>query len=172
LCTDKDINNEPEILGAYSPANGESVGKNGQIKLWVTDEHPPFIAPNEQVDNSTGAITAPGDRAAKANDGYLFEPALYIAPQTAETGGTPHFPQLIKGWYNNNPVAGGKKVGMQGAPIDPPPAGSNLTEKYSGEDIWDVSSLGLAPGTYIAEFVIHDGDEDRAIGCITITITP
>jgi hypothetical protein len=28
------------------------------------------------------------------------------------------------------------------------------------------------PGTYIAELVIWDGDEDRAVGCITINITP
>jgi hypothetical protein len=172
LCTDPTINNEPEILAAYSPANGQAVAQNGQIKLWVTDEHPPYIAPGEQLDPTTGAITMPGDRSAKASDGYLFEPALYIAPATAENGGTPHFPQLIKGWYNNMPTVGGKKVGAQGAPIDPPPAGTNLSERYSGEDVWDVSALGLSPGMYIAEFVIHDGDSDRGVGCVTIVVTP
>jgi hypothetical protein len=34
-----------------------------------------------------------------------------------------------------------------------------------------VSAMQLAPGTYMAEFVIHDGDLDRAVGCITISIT-
>jgi hypothetical protein len=170
---DEDINNEPEILGGYAPANGEAVGKDGQIKLWVTDEHPCFIAPNEQVDAATGMVTTPGDRTAKASDGYLYEPALYIAPQTAENGGTAHFPQLIKGWYNNDPINGGRRAaGTQGAPIDPPPAGTNLSEKYDGEDVWDVSALGLSPGTYIGEFVIHDGDQDRGVGCVTIVITP
>jgi hypothetical protein len=162
------VNNEPDILVGYAPANGQSVGANGQIKVWVNDEAAPKIAPNEQIDANTGAITTPGDRSAKAADGYLWEPALYIAPQTAENGGTPHFPTAIKGYYNNQPqlkVAGTLVPGM-----DPPPAGSTLAEKYTGEDIWDVSSLGLGPGTYMAEFVIHDGDRDRGVGCVTIVI--
>ena len=54
--------------------------------------------------------------------------------------------------------------------MDPVPAGSVSSQAYTGEDIWDVSSLGLAPGTYIAEFVIHDGDRDRGVGCVTIVI--
>jgi hypothetical protein len=32
--------------------------------------------------------------------------------------------------------------------------------------------LGLAPGTYAAEFLIFDGDRDRGIGCVNIEITP
>jgi hypothetical protein len=170
LCTNKAINNEPEILAAYSPASGETVGANGQIKVWVTDENPPFIAPGEQVDPNTGAITTPGDRTAKAPDGYLWEPALYISPQTAASGGTPHFPQLIKGSYNNNPPTRG--TGTAGAPMDPLPAGSPRQLRYTGEDIWDVNALGLAPGTYSAEFLIFDGDKDRGVGCVTIVITP
>jgi hypothetical protein len=181
LCSNKTINNEPEILAAYSPANGASVPQNGQIKVWINDEGAAIIAPNEQIDPTTGAITAPGDRTAKAPDGYLWEPALYIAPQTAESGGKPHFPQWIKGWYNNNPAtatamkppAGSAAVGVQISGMDPPPAGTPvLREKYTSEDIWDVRALGLAPGTYHAEFVIHDGDRDRAVGCVTIAIKP
>jgi len=78
---------------------------------------------------------------------------------------------VIKGQFNNDPLTSNNVV-VQGAPIDPPPAGVNLSQQYSGEDVWDVSSLGLAPGTYSAEFVIHDGDRDRGIGCVTIVITP
>jgi hypothetical protein len=176
LCKDDKINNEPEILAAYEPASGQSVPRDGQIKVWVNDERAAIIAPNEQIDPNTGLITSPGDRAAKAPDGYLWEPALYIAPQTAENGGTPHFPQSIKGWYNNNPPAGGARppagAGVQVPGMDPPPTGTRLPEKYTTEDIWDVSALGLAPGTYIGEFVIHDGDRDRAVGCVTIVIAP
>ena len=172
LCDDDEVNNEPEILAGFSPASGESVGKDGQIKLWITDEHAAFIAPGEQVDAMTGMITKPGDRAAKASDGYLLEPALYIAPESADNGGTPHFPQLIKGPYNNDPIGSGKRFVVQGAPIDPAPSSINLSEKYDSEDVWDVSELGLAPGTYIGEFMIHDGDEDRGVGCVTIVITP
>lgn len=181
LCSDITVNNEPEILAAFSPANGESVGLDGQIKVWITDECPAFLAPNEQIDAATGKITVPGDRVAVASDGYLFEPALYIAPETAETGGTPHFPQWVKGKYNNMPTAG--PFGMfnpflcapfavvpTGPSIDPPPPGAMLNEAHNTEFIWDVAALGLAAGTYIAEFVIHDGDLDRAVGCVTITI--
>ena len=50
--------------------------------------------------------------------------------------------------------------------------GAMLMEKFSTEFIWDVASLGLKPGTYLAEFVIHDGDHDRAVGCVVITIDP
>lgn len=179
LCTNDAVNNEPEILAAYSPAMGQSVARNGQIKVWVNDEAPPFIAQNEKVDPTTGAVLTPGDRTGKAADGYLWEPALYIAPQSAETGGTPHFPQWIKGHYNNNPLAG-KPMGGRGAPVpgtigapmDAVPAGTTLKEKYTDEYVWDVCALGLAPGTYTAEFVIHDGDTDRGVGCVTIVIAP
>jgi hypothetical protein len=167
LCTNMSVNTEPKILVGYAPASGQAVGAGGQIKVWVNDEGAPIIAPGEQVDPNTGAITMPGDRTAKAADGYLWEPALYIAPQSAENGGTPHFPTAIKGSYNNTTVKG---PGMMVAGMDPPPAGSTLGSTYTGEDIWDVSSLGLGPGVYTAEFVIHDGDRDRAVGCVTIQI--
>jgi hypothetical protein len=183
LCTDKTVNNEPEILAGYAPDASGSVGQSGQIKVWITDEWPAVIAPGEQVDLATGKITTAGDRSAKALDGYLLEPALYIAPLTVEAGGPPHFPQYVKGWFNNGaPSGGGGKhmmmttaTGtpnvMQGVAVDTPPAGVNLSEKYSTEFIWDVSKLGLSPGTYYGEFVVPDGDNDRAVGCVTITIT-
>jgi hypothetical protein len=172
LCTNTAVNNEPIILAGYAPVSGQSVPSNGQIKVWVQDEGAPFTAPGEVVDSKTGAVLTPGDRTAKAADGYLFEPALYIAPQTAESGGTPHFPQWIKGQYNPTPSTGRTGPATIGAPIDPVPAGTRITEKYVAEYIWDVCALGLPPGTYSAEFVIHDGDRDRAVGCVTIVIGP
>ena len=167
LCMKGGINNEPNILVGYAPSNGQTVGAGGQIKVWINDEGAPIIAPGEQVDPNTGAITKPGDRTAKAADGYLWEPALYIAPQSAENGGMPHFPTAIKGSYNNTTIKG---AGMMVAGMDPPPPGANLSSTYTGEDIWDVNSLGLGPGVYTAEFVIHDGDRDRGVGCVTIII--
>ena len=153
----------------------ESVARDGQIKVWITDEATAIIAPGEQVDPSTGLITAAGDRSAKAGDGYLWEPALYIAPATAESGGRAYFLRHILGWYNNVPPAVGRKpakgAGLAGAAVEPAPAGANLSEKFNTEDIWEVSDLGLAPGVY-GGAVIHDGDTDRAIGCVTITIAP
>ena len=122
----------------------------------------------EVVDNTTGAITTPGMRTATAADGLLDEPALYIAPGSPTNGGTPLFPQWIKGSYNNNPPTRGTFTG--GATMDPPPAGANLQARYTGEFIWDVGKLGLKAGTYVGVFSVHDGDRDRAIGCVTITI--
>lgn len=169
ICTDKTVSTEPKILVGYSPAMGQTVGMTGQIKVWVNDENAPFIAPGEQVDNTTGAVTTPGTRTATASDGLLDEPGLYIAPATPTNGGTPHFPQLIKGSYNNSPPT--RSTFNGGAAIDPVPAGATLSSKYTGEFVWDVSALGLGPGTFTAVFSVHDGDKDRAIGCVTIVIT-
>jgi hypothetical protein len=162
-----EVNNEPEILVGFEPALGQWVGAGGQIKVWVNDENAPIIAPGEVVNPTTGAITTPGDRTARADDGFLWEPALYIAPQSAENGGTPHFPTAIKGSYNNTPFRG---VGDLVAGMDPVPGGALLFEDFTAEDIWDVNSLGLSPGTYLGEFVIHDGDRDRGVGCVNIII--
>jgi hypothetical protein len=54
--------------------------------------------------------------------------------------------------------------------MDPPPPGSALAAQYTGEFIWDVTTLGLGPGSYTAVFSVHDGDRDRAIGCVNIVI--
>jgi hypothetical protein len=182
LCKEGGVNDEPEIIAGYSPAPGQSVGTNGQIYVWVSDEGAPFIAPNEQVNASTGQVTTPGDRTAKAPDNYLWEPSLYIAPQTAESGGTPHFPNYIKGQYNNTPPELGNVV--TGATADPIPqtaqpsvafvngggffgAGFNA---YTAEYIWNVNGLGLSAGSYQAEFLIFDGDRNRGVGCVSFTI--
>jgi hypothetical protein len=90
-------------------------------------------------------------------------------------GGTAYFPQWVKGSYNNNPPNRGT---FTGATIDTPPGNSTCTGffgfgvGYEAEFIWNVSSLGLSPGNYALVLSIHDGDQDRAIICITITITP
>lgn len=172
LCTQGQVNNEPEMIVGYEPQNGMTVSQNGQVKVWVNDECPAFISPNEVLDPGSGAITTPGDHNAKAPDGYLWEPALYIAPDTAENGGTPHFPDYIKGDYNNNPgsICGflGGAGNIPGA--DPPPPNAMISEQFTSEYIWNVKSLGLGPGTYIGEFVVHDGDVDRGVGCITIIV--
>ena len=155
------LNDEPNILVAYAPADGQSVSGTGQIKVWVADEWPQMIAPGEQIDPTTGGVTKPGDRTAKAPDGYLFEPVLYIANMG-------FFPAAIKGWYNNDPPNHGPGIGTQVQGMDPPPA--QTFQEYVTEDIWNVAAFGLKPGTYSAEFVVHDGDRDRAIGCISIVV--
>jgi hypothetical protein len=170
LCKDGNINNEPEIL-VYpnEQTTTVTVPSGGQVKVWVNDEGAPFISQNEQVNLSTGQVISPGDRAAKAPDNYLWEPALYISPATAESGGEPHFPTAVKGQFSNTP--GVKSQGITGAAYDPLPTGAiALAEDYTAEFIWDVSSLGLTPGSYQAEFVIHDGDRDRGVGCYTLQI--
>ena len=169
LCQAGGVNNEPEILVGYSPAAGETISQTGQIKVWVNDEGAPFVAPNEQVNLTTGEVTLHGDTTAKAPDNFLYEPALYIAPNTADSANpAPHFPDFVKGQFNNNPPK--RDDGIKGAPIDPVPAGSKNDLEYTAEYIWNVASLGLSPGSHEAQFVIHDGDRDRGIGCISIQI--
>ncbi len=183
LCKQGGDNDESYIISGYSPSLGQTVGQSGQIKVWVTDEDAPFIAPGQQVNTSTGAVSAgSGTLTAKAPDNYLWEPSLYIAPNTEESGGAPHFPNFIKGTYNNNPPTSSTKA-IQGAPIDPIPAGTvptlppsfltqliNSFPQITAEYIWNVSSLALSTGTYQAEFVIHDGDVNLGVGCVSIQI--
>ena len=183
LCNNKAINTEQGILLGYYPGPGQSASSSDSIKVWVTDENPPFVAPNEQVNSSTGAVTE-GDRTAKADDGYLFEPALYISPHTAESGGSPYFPNYIKGNVNNDPTSaqggfmGRGIAGINGPAVDPIPAGASFAgvqtncfgQCHNAEYIWSVSQLGLTTGTYQVEFVAHDGDRDRGIGCVSVTI--
>jgi hypothetical protein len=172
LCTPGGANDEPEILVGFAPATGGHVAANGQIKVWVNDECPPAIAPGEQVDPATGMITTIGDRMAVAADGYLWEPALYIAPATAEHGGQPHFPTRILGTFADGPTShsGCASRALNSMGIEPVPPGTSASSMFTAEFVWDVSSLGLAPGSYEAEFVIHDGDRDRGVGCIPFTI--
>jgi hypothetical protein len=173
-CTDPTVNNEGEILVGYEPGPGQSVSSCGQVKVWVNDEFAPFIAPNEQVDPTTGQVIAPGDRNAIAPDGLLYEPALYIGSST------PIFPVFIKGFFNNDPQHFTRVKGMpsntisgaMGAPIDTPPPGTSLSQQYADEYIWDLCPLHLAPGTYTGVFVVADGDRNRAVGCVTIVVTP
>lgn len=172
LCQDNSINTEANILVGYSPAQGQTVGTTGQVKVWVTDENPPCVGTGETVDSATGLVTTRGNTTEKASDGYLWEPALYV-DNFAENGGSPYFPDYIKGTFNNAAKTNGGSSCVKGGSassgpaIDPAPG---PTLGFADEYIWNVSSLKLAPGTHQAEFVIHDGDIDRGIGCASITI--
>ncbi|MGI8419175.1 MAG: hypothetical protein ACR2LN_00865 [Candidatus Levyibacteriota bacterium] len=179
ICKQGGVNTEPTILVGYAPASGQSVSASGQVKVWVSDENPPFVAPGAVVEPTTGKVTTPGDTTAKADDNFLYSPALYIAPGTVESGGTPHFPDFIKGKFNTNPTgfsrgsfgSGGSKNASQGPAIEPIPPGITPREDdFQSEYLWNVASLGLAAGTYQGEFVIHDGDDNRGVGCVTIQI--
>ncbi len=177
LCQPGGVNNESQIIAATLPASGQSISPTGQVKVWVTDEGEPMIAPGETV-NSDGSIATAGNRASKADDNYLYEPALYLDSFTAEMGGTPHFPNYIKGQVNNDPSHPVMTVITSAAvPADPLPAGktstclnTNFFKCYTAEYIWNIASLGLTSGNHRAEFVIHDGDFDRGVGCIDLQI--
>ena len=174
----------------YDPPMGHPVGWTGQVRVWVSGDSAPFVAPGEVVDNMTGAVTTPGDRAATAKDGLLYEPTLYIAPQSPTDGATPYFPQWIRGSYNDNPPspAGwyiGEAPATKGAPVDPIPPGSAIKgpgfwavspawSPYETEFVWDVSALGLGCESYTAVFSVNGGPFRggyRATGCVTIGIT-
>ena len=166
VCTDPAVNTNPGILVAYSPTQGTSVSTNGVIKVWVNDKEAPFVAPGEQIDPTSGLVTAPGNRSATAADGLLYEPVLYFAPQTPLNGGMPYFPSWIKGQYNNQPPAVGPY--QTSCCMDPLPFAAR--DQYSVEYVWDVSKMDLGPGAYTVLFVIHDGDRNRGIGCVTVQV--
>jgi hypothetical protein len=185
LCQPGGANDEPGIISATSPASGQTVSATGQIKVWVDDEGAPIIAQGETT-NSDGSIANKGNQTQLAPDNYLFEPAVYIDSATAESGGSPFFPDYIKGQYNNDPndtsagFARNSNNIVTGAAIDTPPAGASTAgcifgsnffpNCYKAEYIWNVSSLGLSAGTHRAEFVIHDGDFNRGVGCVNIQV--
>lgn len=169
LCNNRQVNTESEILEAYYPGQGQTTGTNGQVKVWVTDEGAPLVAPGEKI-NSTGKVITRGNTSAKAPDGYIWEPALYVGTPV-EQGGTARYPDFIKGQFDNSSPRIG--VVVKGPTPDTVPAGTKKGgswNDYTAEYIWNVSGLGLTPGTYQAEFVIHDGDRDRGVGCVNIQI--
>jgi hypothetical protein len=147
-----------------------------------------------------GHIITPGDRAQRdvgtdGNGQYIWAPSLYITSSgesplangfysgDAENNGKPYFPNFIKGVFNNSPKPS-RNSGVTGVDIDPdytyfengpdrlnkPAKPITDLEDYPAEYIWDVNSLGLAPGSYRAEFVIHDGDRNIAIDCFIVSI--
>lgn len=200
--------NEPEILQGFDPGPGGTMSAGGKVRVWVKDEAPPFISQGEVVDVNTGAITTKGDRTGKDTqlDGggfFLWEPTLYVIPTTQQINAnnvycdatspappcTPHFPDVIKGDYDNDPNGNAGKHGPEvaaaatkGPALDPigqfqnnmNAGGDNpngrMADKYFSEYIWDVNALGLQPGTYFGQFVIHDGDTQIAVDCFTIKL--
>ena len=197
LCSNNIFSDEYLILIGTDPAPGQAIGPDGKIRVWVTDEGAPKIAPGEKVDPNTGQIT-PGDRTATDGRGigfYLWEPALYITDVTsanqkgpfkgnAEDGGKPYFPSLIKGDYNPNTDTG-VYYGHQyhGPPIDDYTKYENgpsfqqadnsnfaWSHAFTAEYIWDVNSLKLPHGVYHVEIVTHDGDVNLSVDCLALKL--
>lgn len=164
LCKKGEDNTNPDLIIAHSPAHGTAVRKDGQIKIWTNDTAPLKIAPNEKIVRSSGQIATPGDRTARAPDGYLWEPALYIFPNTVDAGGRAFFPTFIRGSYDNGEV----KVSYGSDQV--PPAVIYKDKGRSAQIIWNVQDLGLVPGSYQLQFVVHDGNAGRAISCIAIRV--
>ena len=197
LCSNNIFSDEFLILIGTDPAPGQAIGPDGKIRVWVTDEGAPKIAPGEKVDPNTGQIT-PGDRTATDGRGigfYLWEPALYITSVTsanqkgpfkgnAESGGKPYFPSLIKGDYNPNTDTG-VYYGHQysGPPVDDYTKYENgpsfqqadnsnfaWSHAFTAEYIWDVNSLKLPQGVYHVEVVTHDGDVNLSVNCLALKL--
>lgn len=191
-CEANKFNEEPDIFLASDPPAGGVAKSGGQIRVWVDDGNGGSVAPGTKIDPNTGQITTPGDR--NASDGlgrkesspynyYLWEPALYLTPLTspgqpgpyagdAENGGIPRFPQFVKGEVSQGDD-GNNSGFIQPMPKHDPPANAVAKKGHGGhiaEYIWDVNTLGLQPGYYRVQIVVHDGDGDLAINCTTIQI--
>jgi hypothetical protein len=163
LCQKGGANKHPEAIVAYEPDQASAVSTDGQIKLWVSDTKPPYISPNEEVQKSTGEVKTPGSRTAKAPDGYYWEPQLYIFPQTVEKNGKAYYPNYVEGDYFN-----GIPLVSYGSDILPPDA--LPLSSYTVEFVWNVSAIGLTDNDYDIEFVVHDGNQNLAVKCITIRV--
>jgi len=163
LCRKGGANIHPEALIAYLPDQASAVSSTGQIKLWVSDTHPPAISPNEIITRSSGSVKTPGDRGARAPDNYLWEPQLYIFPQTVENNGQQYFPSLVQGNYNN-----GSDMVSYGSDVLPPSA--LPLSKYTVEFVWNVKDIGLTDGEYQIEFVAHDGNQKLGVRCMTLRV--
>jgi hypothetical protein len=192
------LNTETEILQGSDPGPGGGVN-NDIIRVWAKDENPPWISPNEKVDSTTGLVSPGDrlavDTPTDGKGNFFWEPSLYIVPlsqplnanhvycDTHTPGCSAIYPIFIKGDYNTaDRFKGGSFAGdYKGPPVDsdanylngPDPNGGNPNgnrdDKYLGEYIWNISSLNLASGSYIAQFVVHDGDTNLAVDCFTIT---
>lgn len=187
-CIGNPFNEEPDIFFASDPASGGTAVVGSQIRVWVDDGNGGSVAPGSVIDKNTGQIITPGDRTASDGKGsgyYLWEPALYLTPVSSpdqpgpfsgdvENGGTPHFPIIVKGEASLADT--GNTTGfIKLPPIDPPVnvvAGKKGHGGHIAQFTWDVSSLGLTPGSgyYRVQIVVHDGDGDLAISCTTIQV--
>lgn len=183
-CQASRFNREADIFVGSDPTPGGVASVGGRIRVWIDDGNGGSVVPGEVIDRNTGQVITPGDRLARGRTtGYLIEPALYITPLTApdqpgpfagdaENGGKPYFPTAVRG-----EVVYGDHNSTDFLPLPPieSPVGFDVRARRShgghiAQFIWDVNSLGLSPGFYRAQFVVHDGDGDLAINCITIQI--
>ncbi len=164
LCRKGGDNKHPEALIAYLPLQSQAVSSTGQIKLWVSDTRPPYIAPNEKITKSTGDVKTPGDRTELAPDGYIYEPALYIIPKTVEAKGKAYYPSFVRGDYNNLAM-----TGVSYGSDNLPPNALKLSS-YTVEFIWNVKDIGLTDGEYKIEFVAHDGNKRLGIRCMNLRV--
>lgn len=163
LCQPGGANARPEIIAHVSPAHAQAISSDGRIRIWVNDDKHPMIAPGERITRNSGAIITPGDRAARAPDGYLLEPALYVFPRTADAGGQAYFPTNIRGDYNNGSIR--IAYGIERMPAD-----VVLKFGYTSQYTWNVKDLGLAPGSYSLQLVVMDGTDKHAVKCINIRV--
>lgn len=163
LCKKGGANVHPEALIAYTPQQASAVSTDGQISLWVSDTQPPYVAPNERVSRSTGIVEIPGALTARAPDGYLWEPQLYIFPQTVEKGGKYYFPNFVRGSFTN----GTPQVSDN---TDILPINSLPKSDQTVEFLWNVKNIGLTDGEYKIEFVAHDGHQRLGVRCISLRV--
>jgi hypothetical protein len=189
---------EPGILYAAKPGPNEQATSNDSIRLWYTDEHAVTLgvgSVSPLVNHPADTVVNPnvGDITQRDSFGFPLFPALFITDVTfdpkstigdAQHGGTPIPPSIVYGtWKESNgsdpsPENGFTlPAGAEPFPSSPSiihSADSRIERNYGALIVWNISSLGLAPGhSYRAQFVVHDGDNNKTggdigIGCTTI----
>ncbi len=90
----------------------------------------------------------------------------------------PRSPDFIKGDYNPDPKPADDMMKMYKNPVIESdykyyrngPKPPKKLDDDTAEFIQDVTKFQLTPGTYWAQFVIHDGDNNVGLSCITVQI--
>lgn len=162
-CAPGGINARPDIIAYVSPKNATSVSSDSSIRIWVNDTLPLKIAPGEVVTRNSGSIVRAGDRTAKAPDGQLFAPALYIFPQTAEAGGAPFFPSNIRGDYDN----GERRIAFG---VERLPADITLKYGYTAQYTWFIKDLPIRSGSYQIQIVVTDSVDKHGVACFNMRV--
>ncbi|MDD5544845.1 MAG: hypothetical protein PHX83_16890 [Acidobacteriia bacterium] len=191
--------NENTVLAAFAANNGTIMAwANDEHALLLGVRTTGF--PVSALPSDPGHVSNPSVGNPSISDGYArpFFPALFLTDVTTspssrsgdwQQGGTGIPPNDIFGTWKGATLGSGtngiitdkdpaKNNWKLGAGSDTPPGGFSLltNQGYGTEVRWTISSLPVLSGhTYRAQFMVHDGDQNKTGGdvgeaCVTIMI--
>lgn len=171
-CAQADYVIESNIIVGSDPGPNTPASSSSNIRVWVTDEGVPYVAPGLQMNTTTGQVTSDGtvsalDENTDGNGNFSFMPTLYVYPSSAtqftcnavNKQCPAHYPTIIKGEVNiaPDPQNRGSGTFINGPAYDPDytkfengPATSGGDSQFGG-GFFQNSDGGLQDNT--AEFI-------------------